>query len=96
MCVGKSTTGAPGSSVPPTTVIGAAIIAVDETLKARGSSFRVPVLGAAIGIYLPLELMVPIFVGGLLAHGVERFHRLDPRDDDARDRIHRPDRKSVV
>jgi uncharacterized oligopeptide transporter (OPT) family protein len=36
--------------------------------EARGNStFRVPVLAAAIGIYLPLELMVPIFLGGLLA-----------------------------
>ncbi len=48
--------------------IGAAIIALDSWLKARGSSFRVPVLACAIGIYLPIELMVPIFLGGLLAH----------------------------
>ncbi len=71
-------------------LIGAAIVALDETLKARGSSFRVPVLGAAIGIYLPLELMVPIFLGGLLAHLVERFHKVDAKDEEARDRIHRP------
>ncbi|WP_022976150.1 OPT family oligopeptide transporter [Nevskia ramosa] len=71
-------------------LIGAVIVALDEMLKARGSSFRVPVLGAAIGIYLPLELMVPIFLGGLLAHLVERFHKVDARDEEARDRIHRP------
>ena len=71
-------------------LIGAAIVSLDEALKARGSRFRVPVLGAAIGIYLPLELMVPIFVGGLLTHLVERFHKLDPTDEEARDRIHRP------
>ncbi|MEN1939885.1 oligopeptide transporter, OPT family [Luteimonas sp. MJ246] len=70
--------------------VGAAIIAFDEWLKARGSAFRVPVLAAAIGIYLPLELMVPIFVGGLLAHLVERRHRIDRDDEAARDRIHRP------
>jgi putative OPT family oligopeptide transporter len=52
--------------------IGAAIIAVDEVLKSRGAKFRVPVLGAAVGIYLPLDLTVPIFLGGLLAHFVER------------------------
>jgi putative OPT family oligopeptide transporter len=68
--------------------IGALTIALDEWLKARGSSFRVPVLGAAIGIYLPLELMVPIFLGGLLTHFVERSHK--PRDEEERDRIHRP------
>ena len=33
-----------------------------------------PVLAAAIGIYLPLELMVPIFLGGLLAYIVEKRH----------------------
>ncbi len=72
-------------------VIGAAIIGVDEALKAKGSSFRVPVLAAAIGIYLPLELMVPIFLGGLIAYLVERRHGMvGTTDDAARDRIHRP------
>ncbi len=70
--------------------VGALIVALDEWLKARGSSFRVPVLAAAIGIYLPLELMVPIFLGGLIAHFVERFHGLRDGDEAARDRIHRP------
>lgn len=71
-------------------VIGAIIIAFDAWLKARGSHFRMPVLAAAIGIYLPLELMVPIFLGGLLAHFVERNHGVNPRDEVERDRIHRP------
>ena len=70
--------------------VGAVIIAIDEWLKATGRKFRVPVLAAAIGIYLPLELMVPIFLGGLISWLVERYHRVDPNDDDARDRIHRP------
>ncbi|WP_027079333.1 OPT family oligopeptide transporter [Luteimonas mephitis] len=70
--------------------IGAAIIAFDEWLKARKSSFRVPVLAAAIGIYLPLELMVPIFIGGLLSYLVERRKGLKKGDEEARDRIHRP------
>lgn len=71
-------------------VVGAVIIAFDEMLKARGSKFRVPVLAAAIGIYLPLELMVPIFLGGLLSYLVERRHGMVGADDDARDRLHRP------
>ncbi|MBX3701131.1 MAG: oligopeptide transporter, OPT family [Dokdonella sp.] len=71
-------------------LVGAAIIALDEWLKARKSSFRVPVLAAAIGIYLPLELMVPIFLGGLLAHFVEKKHGVAPHDEAERDRIHRP------
>ena len=70
--------------------IGAVIIAIDEMLKARGSHFRVPVLAAAIGIYLPLELMVPIFLGGLLAYFVERRHGVVGGDETVRDRVHRP------
>ncbi|MGD4882130.1 oligopeptide transporter, OPT family [Xanthomonas citri pv. citri] len=70
--------------------VGAAIIALDEWLKATGKRFRVPVLAAAIGIYLPLELMVPIFLGGLIAHLVERFHNIRADDEDGRDRVHRP------
>ncbi len=69
--------------------IGAVTIALDEWLKSRGSKFRVPVLAAAIGIYLPLELMVPIFLGGLLSHLVERKHKLGDSEDE-KDRIHRP------
>ncbi|MFM2109503.1 MAG: OPT family oligopeptide transporter [Steroidobacteraceae bacterium] len=53
-------------------VIGVAIIVVDEILKARGSSFRTPVLAVAVGIYLPIELMTPIFLGGMLAFLAER------------------------
>ena len=71
-------------------VVGALVIAFDEWLKSRKARFRVPVLAAAIGIYLPLELMVPIFLGGLLAHLVERFHKVRADDEDGRDRVHRP------
>src|SRR3546814_15052656 len=70
-------------------VIGALVIALDEWLKRRGSSFRVPVLGAAIGIYLPLELMVPIFLGGLLNHLVARKHP-NAISESEKDRIHQP------
>jgi putative OPT family oligopeptide transporter len=70
--------------------IGAAIIAFDEWLKARKAHFRVPVLAAAIGIYLTLELMVPIFLGGVLAYFVERRFGVPAHDEAARDRVHRP------
>ena len=72
-------------------VIGAIVIAIDGWLKSRNSTFRVPVLAAAIGIYLPLELMVPIFLGGLLAHFVEKRHGIVGTHEEAlRDRVHRP------
>src|SRR4051812_11413623 len=54
--------------------IGAVIIAIDEVQKKRGSSFRVPVLAAAVGIYLPMEYTAPIFIGGLITYLVERAH----------------------
>jgi putative OPT family oligopeptide transporter len=52
--------------------IGVAVIVWDLWLKKRGSEFRAPVLAVAVGIYLPLELAVPIFAGGLLAWLVEK------------------------
>ncbi|HEX6639382.1 MAG TPA: oligopeptide transporter, OPT family [Steroidobacteraceae bacterium] len=53
-------------------LIGVAVIVFDQILKSRNAPFRVPVLAAAIGIYLPLETMVPIFLGGLLNYLVTR------------------------
>ncbi len=55
-------------------VIGAIVIVTDEVLKARGSSFRTPVLAVAVGIYLPLELSSAIFVGGVIAHFAQKAH----------------------
>lgn len=68
--------------------IGAVIIAIDEVQKKRNANFRVPVLAAAVGIYLPLDLTVPIFLGGLLAHVVERTVRARTGSQDV-ERIHR-------
>ena len=41
-------------------------------LKARKASFRMPVLAVAVGIYLPVELAVPIFIGGLVSYLAKR------------------------
>jgi putative OPT family oligopeptide transporter len=48
-------------------IIAAIVIAIDLQLERRNSSFRMPVLAMAIGIYLPLQLSVAIFLGGLIA-----------------------------
>ncbi|MDX1618559.1 MAG: oligopeptide transporter, OPT family, partial [Balneolaceae bacterium] len=48
-------------------LVAVAIIVVDKILEARDAEFRAPVLAVAVGIYLPLELTVPIFIGGVLA-----------------------------
>lgn len=67
--------------------IGAAIIAIDAIQKKRGASFRVPVLAAAVGIYLPLDVTMPILLGGILAHLVERRAGV-PADPAIRERLH--------
>tara|TARA_B100000678_G_C17911157_1_gene383378 strand:- start:150 stop:611 length:462 start_codon:yes stop_codon:yes gene_type:complete len=69
-----------GGELPWTMVfIGMAIavivIVIDLMLERRAASFRVPVLAVSVGIYLPFELEVPIFVGGLIAWAAERTRR---------------------
>jgi putative OPT family oligopeptide transporter len=69
-----------GAGLPWTMVwigagVGAVVIALDEYLKRSGSSWRAPVLAVAVGIYLPLELTTPIFVGGVIAALALRWHR---------------------
>ena len=56
--------------------IGIGIILLDEYLRRRNAVFRAPVLAVAVGIYLPFELSVPIFLGGLIAWFVSR-HKAD-------------------
>jgi uncharacterized oligopeptide transporter (OPT) family protein len=48
--------------------MGVAVIVIiaDIGLQRRKARFRMPVLAVVIGFYLPLELSVPIFAGGLL------------------------------
>jgi putative OPT family oligopeptide transporter len=53
-------------------LIAIVIIVFDRYLQRRGSSFRAPVLAVAVGIYLPIELSVPIFIGGMVAFFAER------------------------
>ena len=82
-----------GGQLPWTTIwigagVGAVIIAIDEALKRSGKPYRAPVLAAAVGIYLPLELTVPIFLGGLLTYVVER-HAGKPTNEEAAERLHR-------
>ena len=55
--------------------VAVAIIVLDLALERRRSSFRVPVLAVAIGIYLPFELSVPILLGGVVAWLVHRAQR---------------------
>ena len=47
--------------------LAVALIILDKVQESRGSSFRFPVLAVAVGVYLPLGLSVPIFIGGVIA-----------------------------
>jgi putative OPT family oligopeptide transporter len=47
--------------------VGAAIIAADQLLRVANSTFRMPVMAVAVGMYLPLSLTAPIFLGGFVA-----------------------------
>jgi len=55
--------------------VAVGIIVLDLWLEAHKKPFRTPVLAVAIGFYLPLELSVPIFAGGLIHWAVARFHK---------------------
>ena len=48
--------------------IGLIIISIDLRQKKNRSNFRVPILAVAVGIYLPIELTIPIFIGGMISH----------------------------
>ena len=53
-------------------VVAVAVIVLDKFQERRGAEFRLPVLAVAVGIYLPFQLSVPIFLGGIIAWAVQR------------------------
>ena len=53
-------------------ILAICVIILDQFQKQRGANFRLPVLAVAVGIYLPFELSVPIFVGGVIAWFAQR------------------------
>jgi putative OPT family oligopeptide transporter len=58
--------------------IAVAVIACDLLLEKWKASFRMPVLAVAVGMYLPIELTVPICMGGLVATLSDRRTRDRP------------------
>jgi putative OPT family oligopeptide transporter len=62
----------------PWTVIGigaaiaAAVIVIDVFLERRRASVRVPVMAFAVGVYLPFDLNMAIFLGGIVAWLISR------------------------
>jgi putative OPT family oligopeptide transporter len=52
--------------------IAVVVIIIDSLLTRSGSKIRVPVMAFAVGVYLPFDLNVPIFMGGVIAWLVTR------------------------
>jgi putative OPT family oligopeptide transporter len=48
------------------------LVAIGVAIAIVAALFRLPVLAFAVGVYLPVATMVPIFLGGLLRHVAER------------------------
>ncbi len=61
---------------------GVIIIIIDQVLARRGSAFRVPVMPVAVGIYLPRTRIVPMLMGGLVRHHVDRKRETIPEGED--------------
>jgi putative OPT family oligopeptide transporter len=64
--------GLPWSMVGLGVLIGIVVIVGDRYQAARDAAWRLPVLGVALGMYLPLKLSATIFIGGILAEVVSR------------------------
>ncbi|HUT25489.1 MAG TPA: oligopeptide transporter, OPT family [Sumerlaeia bacterium] len=74
-------------------VLAVAVIALDVCLERRGAAFRTPVLAVAVGVYLPLQLAVPIFAGGLLHSALRSLHK---RKGHSKDRVESSDRRGLL
>ncbi len=76
--------GLPWSMVGIGAVLAVVVILIDLILEKKKSSFRTPVLAYAVGIYLPFELSVPIFIGGLIAYLANKGLSKKAKDDDSK------------
>ena len=74
-------------------VFAVGVIILDEYLRSRASSFRTPVLAIAIGIYLPFELAVPIFAGGIIHQIVKVYHK---RKNTAENVVEESNRRGIL
>jgi putative OPT family oligopeptide transporter len=52
--------------------IAAVVIVIDSVLSHRGSKIRTPVMAFAVGVYLPFDLNISIFLGGVISWLVSR------------------------
>lgn len=60
--------------------IGVAALAINAALGAMNNSFRLYLMPVAVGMYLPLTVTTPIFIGGVLHWFVNRGREDNPND----------------
>lgn len=65
--------GLPWGIVGVGAAIAVVVIVIDVSLEKAKSKVRVPVMAFAVGAYLPFDLTLPIFLGGVIAHFVNRY-----------------------
>jgi len=65
----------PWNMVTAGALLGVIVIALDEWLRRGSSGARAPVLAVAVGVYLPMDVTMPILLGGLLSWFVSRRQR---------------------
>jgi putative OPT family oligopeptide transporter len=61
-------------------VIGAVVVAIDEGLRAAGKP-RLPPLAVAMGIYLPVTLVLPTVIGTVIGHFWNRWAQRTKRPE---------------
>lgn len=64
--------GLPKAIIAIGAAIAVVVIVIDSLLARSGSKFRTPVMAFAVGVYLPFDLNVSIFLGGVISWLVTR------------------------
>jgi len=79
-------------------VVAVMIIILDKILEAKGTEFRTPVLAVAVGIYLPIELTLPIFIGGMIAWyvGKKVSRRAEQHGEDVKEAQNKAERNGLL
>jgi putative OPT family oligopeptide transporter len=62
------------------------LVAIGAGIAVTAELFRIPSLPFAVGVYLPVSTMTPIFFGGMLKLWLERSARDEPQAIDRRDK----------
>lgn len=64
-------------------ILAVFLIIADKFLASKSSKFRLHVMPVAVGIYLPITLAAPIFLGGIIRHFVDkaRTTKMDEHTD---------------